>query len=39
MDTEIVEDNKPFSFSTTIDVKPSFELSFLRQRIDRDPDA
>lgn len=27
MDTEIVEDNKPFSFSTTIDVKPSFELS------------
>lgn len=27
METEIVEDNKPFAFSATIDVKPEFELS------------
>lgn len=27
METEIVEDNKPFAFSATIDVKPEFELT------------
>ena len=27
METEIVEDNKPFAFSATIDVKPTFELT------------